>query len=141
MTDAAAPADDRNAADNADPGEENAEDSVEESVKESVEESAKNGGDDAWQHLEPRAAMNVGDADRDGPAGDTGPHGKAPGPGGPSAVEPGQGNAPAAPEGRAPLNVRQLIGSVLAAGLGVQSSRNRERDFSAGRPVAFIICS
>ena len=35
--------------------------------------------------------------------------------------------------------MRQLIGSGLAAGLGVQGSRNRERDFSAGRPVAFII--
>ena len=33
----------------------------------------------------------------------------------------------------------QVIGSVLAAFLGVQSDRNRERDFTKGRAVAFIV--
>jgi hypothetical protein len=31
-----------------------------------------------------------------------------------------------------------VVGSVLAAGLGVQSSRNRERDFKEGRAGVFI---
>jgi hypothetical protein len=33
----------------------------------------------------------------------------------------------------------QVASSVLAAGLGVQSSRNRERDFKQGRAGVFII--
>ena len=33
----------------------------------------------------------------------------------------------------------QVISSVLAAGLGVQSSKNRERDFEKGSPTAFIV--
>ncbi len=37
------------------------------------------------------------------------------------------------------LSLRQVIGSVLAAGFGVQSSKNRERDFSRGSPGTFII--
>ena len=36
------------------------------------------------------------------------------------------------------LNPLQVIGSVFAAGLGVQSSRNRERDFKEGRAGVFI---
>jgi hypothetical protein len=36
------------------------------------------------------------------------------------------------------LTLLQLIGSALAAGLGVQSSKNRKRDFSKGRPGQFI---
>ncbi len=32
----------------------------------------------------------------------------------------------------------QVIGSVFAAGLGVQSSKNRERDFKQGRLGVFI---
>lgn len=36
------------------------------------------------------------------------------------------------------LNPLQIIGSVLAAGLGVQSSKNRERDFKQGRIGVFI---
>ena len=31
----------------------------------------------------------------------------------------------------------QIIGSVFAAGLGVQSSKNRERDFKQGRAGVF----
>ena len=36
------------------------------------------------------------------------------------------------------LGTLQVIGSVLAAGLGVQSSKNRERDFKQGRIGVFI---
>ena len=36
------------------------------------------------------------------------------------------------------LNPLQLVGSVLAAGFGVQSSKNRERDFKNGRLGVFI---
>jgi len=39
---------------------------------------------------------------------------------------------------KSPLNPLQVIGSVFAAGLGVQSSRNRERDFKQGRAGIFI---
>jgi hypothetical protein len=41
-------------------------------------------------------------------------------------------------EQKAP-NALQVIGSVLAAGLGVQSSKNRERDFERGNPKVFIV--
>ena len=37
------------------------------------------------------------------------------------------------------LTVLQIIGSTIAAALGVQSSRNRQRDFAAGRPAHFIV--
>ena len=43
-----------------------------------------------------------------------------------------------AEEKRPPLNPLQVIGSVFAAGLGVQSSKNRERDFKQGRIGVFI---
>jgi hypothetical protein len=36
------------------------------------------------------------------------------------------------------LNPLQVVGSVFAAGLGVQSSKNRERDFKQGRLGVFI---
>jgi len=36
------------------------------------------------------------------------------------------------------LNLLQVIRSVFAAGLGVQSSKNRERDFKQGRAGVFI---
>ena len=36
------------------------------------------------------------------------------------------------------LTLMQLIGSALAAGFGVQSSANRKRDFSKGKPSQFI---
>lgn len=37
------------------------------------------------------------------------------------------------------LNTLQVVSSVFAAGLGVQSSKNRERDFQQGRAGTFII--
>lgn len=42
------------------------------------------------------------------------------------------------PEEQQRMSVTQIIGSVFAAGLGVQSSKNRERDFQQGRPGVFI---
>jgi len=36
------------------------------------------------------------------------------------------------------LNPLQVVSSVLAASLGVQSSKNRERDFKQGRAGVFI---
>lgn len=41
-------------------------------------------------------------------------------------------------EGRKDLNPMQVVSSVLAAGLGVQSSKNRERDFKQGKFGVFI---
>ncbi len=45
------------------------------------------------------------------------------------------GSAPPEP---GKLNPMQVVGSVLSAGLGVQSSKNRERDFRQGRIGVFI---
>ena len=36
-------------------------------------------------------------------------------------------------------SIRQVIGSVMASFIGVQSNRNRERDFQHGRPIHYII--
>lgn len=36
------------------------------------------------------------------------------------------------------INALQVVSSVFAAGLGVQSSKNRERDFKQGRVGVFI---
>ncbi|CAA0119428.1 Uncharacterised protein [Halioglobus japonicus] len=51
-------------------------------------------------------------------------------------------SAQRAPDSQEPpprkLNPLQVIASVLAAGLGVQSSKNRERDFKQGRIGIFI---
>ncbi len=37
------------------------------------------------------------------------------------------------------LSFLQIAGSVLAAAFGVQSSRNRERDFSRGKVSHFVV--
>lgn len=36
-------------------------------------------------------------------------------------------------------NALQIIGSVLAAGFGVQSSKNRARDFKQGSFISYVI--
>jgi len=41
--------------------------------------------------------------------------------------------------GQPDLTLWQMLGSVLAAAFGVQSSKNRQRDFSRGKPIHFII--
>lgn len=38
-----------------------------------------------------------------------------------------------------PLGLRQMLQSVLAAAFGVQSDRNRTRDFTRGKPSHFIL--
>ena len=38
-----------------------------------------------------------------------------------------------------PLTLREMLQSVLAAAFGVQSGKNRTRDFSRGKPSHFII--
>ena len=40
---------------------------------------------------------------------------------------------------QSPLTLREMLQSVLAAALGVQSGKNRSRDFSRGKPSHFII--
>lgn len=37
------------------------------------------------------------------------------------------------------LTLKQMLQSVLAGALGVQSGKNRERDFSQGKPSHFIL--
>ena len=37
------------------------------------------------------------------------------------------------------LSVWQIISSVLAAAIGVQSNKNRERDFTRAKPTTYII--
>jgi hypothetical protein len=39
----------------------------------------------------------------------------------------------------APLTFWQIAGSTLAAAFGVQNRANRERDFTRGKPLHFII--
>ena len=46
-------------------------------------------------------------------------------------------NVPEAPHRRP--NLLQVIGSVIWAFLGIQSSRNRERDFTYGNPWQFVV--
>ena len=38
-----------------------------------------------------------------------------------------------------PLTLWQMIGSALSAAIGVQSSKNRERDFARGKASHFIV--
>ena len=40
---------------------------------------------------------------------------------------------------RSSINPLAVIGSVFAAGLGVQSSKNRERDFKQGNFKTFVV--
>ncbi|MDI3258114.1 MAG: DUF2970 domain-containing protein [Sinobacteraceae bacterium] len=43
------------------------------------------------------------------------------------------------PDDDRPVSWRQTIGSVLSAFMGVQSSKNRARDFQRGSPIRFIV--
>lgn len=45
----------------------------------------------------------------------------------------------ASPEKPPPLSLRELFGSIFAAILGVQSERNRERDFTRGSARAYVL--
>ncbi|GIZ11761.1 DUF2970 domain-containing protein [Pseudomonas sp. NCCP-436] len=42
-------------------------------------------------------------------------------------------------EDQKPLSFLEMLQSVLAAALGVQSGKNRSRDFSRGKPAHFIL--
>jgi hypothetical protein len=42
-------------------------------------------------------------------------------------------------EDKRPLGLLHVVGSVLSSFLGVQSGKNRERDFTHGRPRDFIL--
>ncbi len=44
----------------------------------------------------------------------------------------------ASPE-NSPPTLRQMLHSVLAAAFGVQSAKNRERDFTRGKPAHFLV--
>ncbi len=48
-------------------------------------------------------------------------------------------SAPAQEQTPPPLTFLQMVGSTLAAALGVQSRKNRERDFNRGKPIHFIL--
>ena len=47
--------------------------------------------------------------------------------------------APAQAQAKKKTNIGALVKSILAAAIGVQSNKNRERDFEEGNPLAFII--
>ena len=42
------------------------------------------------------------------------------------------------PDNNNPLSFWQVLLSVLAAAFGVQSGKNRQRDFSRGKPLHFV---
>ncbi|MCU1717015.1 DUF2970 domain-containing protein [Pseudomonas sp. 5P_3.1_Bac2] len=42
-------------------------------------------------------------------------------------------------EDEKPLTLKEMLQSVFSAALGVQSGKNRARDFSRGKPSHFII--
>ena len=43
------------------------------------------------------------------------------------------------PNEEKPVTFRQLVGSTLAAAIGVQKRANRERDFARGKPLQFVV--
>jgi Protein of unknown function (DUF2970) len=43
------------------------------------------------------------------------------------------------PDAQRPLTFWEVLGSTLAAAIGVQKKVNKERDFTRGNPVHFII--
>jgi len=48
-------------------------------------------------------------------------------------------NKPSTPQDDRPLSFWQILGSTLAAAFGVQSSKNRQRDFSKGKASHFMM--
>lgn len=53
--------------------------------------------------------------------------------------EPAAENPPEKSPPKTPQKLLQIIGSTLAAAMGVQSNRNRERDFSQGSVKTYVI--
>lgn len=58
---------------------------------------------------------------------------------GKSSTGPDQANSQGSDAKGKPPNIFQVMGSVLAAFFGVQSSKNKERDFKHGNHKVFII--
>ena len=56
----------------------------------------------------------------------------------PTPPDASSGQPPAHEPAPKPLSLLQIVGSTIAAAAGVQSSRNRARDFESGRPTHFI---
>ncbi len=52
--------------------------------------------------------------------------------------DPREDSSNPSPKDKAPT-LRQMLHSVLAAALGVQSGKNRERDFTHGKPAHFLL--
>ena len=50
-----------------------------------------------------------------------------------------EGKDPDAQQPEGNLTLLQMLSSVMAAAFGVQSSKNRKRDFSRGKPLHFIV--
>ena len=46
---------------------------------------------------------------------------------------------PKSSESKQKPNLISVVKSILAAGIGVQSDKNRTRDFEQGNPVTFIV--
>jgi hypothetical protein len=61
------------------------------------------------------------------------------GAGEPDSDDTSKADGPESPGGKPSLSFFQIVGSTLAAAFGVQSSRNRQRDFSHGRVSHFIV--
>jgi hypothetical protein len=61
------------------------------------------------------------------------------GPGAQGTADPKRSDAHESHDDHGPLSFFQILGSTLAAAFGVQSSRNRERDFSRGKVSHFIV--
>lgn len=57
----------------------------------------------------------------------------------PTDPQPPQQTPADTPEPHQPLGVGAMLLSILAAAIGVQSGRNRERDFVRGRALTYII--
>ncbi|WP_341964309.1 DUF2970 domain-containing protein [Pseudomonas sp. RC10] len=54
-------------------------------------------------------------------------------------MEPSSNDSPQHPEDPKPPTFWQMLHSVMAAAFGVQSHKNRERDFTHGKPSHFVI--
>lgn len=53
--------------------------------------------------------------------------------------EPSKNSPESKEENQKPVGIINIIGSVLAAAFGIQSQKNRERDFKRGGPADYIV--
>jgi hypothetical protein len=54
-------------------------------------------------------------------------------------MEPSSNDSPQHPDNNKPPTFFQMLHSVMAAAFGVQSHKNRARDFTHGKPSHFVI--